>query len=835
MSNQLAPPRDSISRDTLVGTGPPLALAALDTNSDGRADMLFVGYDRNRDGVPDALQGQGGTVEASPMGYARVSSSSPVELLSNQLFSQPSGSQSHVTPNLGVTQGTIAPIRALSPPRRGPSRNGNRRIHSTPRSGFSGFTSNADLTIAIPTSPSDSLDLSERYSESLARRIHDVAERWRSRFEETRHHLDTVELTENKRSWQDKMHIFELEEEVRVLRARAKVASLEQSIDAGKVRGYGNTATELIARSGTQGNEQAMFLEGRVADAAYLGQIAAPHTDIATRRASLSSRQSPQAMDAEHFELIEALQSEVRSLRATQQQLMELQARDHSQNEQIAALQAQVVPSLSSSSKAQAESERLRAVKENMDAQVKASLTQGPEALTIKERRSLAMNPDQRQQEVLMRALELKTDLSEEGEDCTKDEQILALMMRVAALEQELVEESAKGKQASATLCSQITYLQAEVAQARTLQEQSPRRSSVLEASIPNARQSIILQDSVLGRRSSILQESRPSAARRFSQSPAVVAATMEGITSEERQTLDITEGDRNQEILSRVANINEDLGEQRKIMHSNAAQQCQFLVVRVAELEQELKEEKAKSKQANVEAAIEINELAREVEVAAATGRMSLIDLQNAQIVSQQLSSSSPALATSNADAVRKSIAGLQISQVSHLESQLADAHSTSEKQNLMIADYRRRIAEVEQANKDAVESEVDLTKLISELRRRIAELERELADAHVAEASQVQKQNALNVRIVVLEQELSGTKALEDKQMETNSCLRRRVEELEQELADLNTKGDRRIRLVADQSARIAELERQLASGDERVAGFESKLAVAHSRDME
>lgn len=829
MSNQLAPPRDSVSRDTLVGTGPPLALAALDTNSDGRADMLFVGYDRNRDGIPDALQGQGGTVEASPMGYARVqgeartavSSSSPVELLSNQLFSQPSGSQSHVTPNLGVTQGTIAPTRAFSPPRRGPSRNGNRRIHSTPRSGFSGFTSNADLTIAIPTSPSDSLDLSERYSESLARRIHNVAERWRSRFEETRHHLDTVELTENKRSWQDKMHIFELEEEVRVLRARAKVASLEQSIDAGKVRGYGNTATELIARSGTQGNEQDMFLEGRVADAAYLEHIAAPHTDIATRRALLSSRQSPQTMDAEHFELIEALQSEVRSLRATQQQLMELQARDHSQNEQIAALQA--------------ESERLRAVKENMDAQVNASLTQGPEALTIKERRSLALNPDQRQQEVLMRALELKTDLSEEGEDCTKDEQILALMMRVAALEQELVEESAKGKQASATLCSQITYLQAEVAQARTLQEQSARRSSVLQASIPNARQSIVLQDSVLGQRSSILQESRPSAARRFSQSPAVVAATMEGITSEERQTLDITEGDRNQAILSRVANINEDLGEQRKTMHSNAAQQCQFLVVRVAELEQELKEEKAKSKQANVEAAIEINELAREVEVAAATGRMSLIDLQNAQIVSQQLSGSNPALATNNADAVRKSIVGLQMSQVSHLESQLADAHSTSEKQNLMIADYRRRIAEVEQANKDAVESEVDLTKLISELRRRIAELERELADAHVAEASQVQKQNALNVRIVVLEQELSGTKALEDKQMETNSCLRRRVEELEQELSDLNTKGDRRIRLVADQSARIAELERQLASGDERVAGFESKLAVAHSRDME
>jgi hypothetical protein len=35
---------------------PPMAVAGVDTNHDGRPNYIYVGEDRNRDGIPDALQ-----------------------------------------------------------------------------------------------------------------------------------------------------------------------------------------------------------------------------------------------------------------------------------------------------------------------------------------------------------------------------------------------------------------------------------------------------------------------------------------------------------------------------------------------------------------------------------------------------------------------------------------------------------------------------------------------------------------------------------------------------------------------------------------------------------
>merc|ERR1740129_2595889 len=42
----------------LAAGGTPMAVAGLDLNHDGRANVLVAGADRNRDGIPDVLQRQ---------------------------------------------------------------------------------------------------------------------------------------------------------------------------------------------------------------------------------------------------------------------------------------------------------------------------------------------------------------------------------------------------------------------------------------------------------------------------------------------------------------------------------------------------------------------------------------------------------------------------------------------------------------------------------------------------------------------------------------------------------------------------------------------------------
>merc|ERR1711904_718029 len=54
------PKKKAVTKDAapapLLASSEPMATVAFDTNNDGNANFLVTGVDRNRDGIPDALQ-----------------------------------------------------------------------------------------------------------------------------------------------------------------------------------------------------------------------------------------------------------------------------------------------------------------------------------------------------------------------------------------------------------------------------------------------------------------------------------------------------------------------------------------------------------------------------------------------------------------------------------------------------------------------------------------------------------------------------------------------------------------------------------------------------------